>query len=76
MKKVLILLFLLAGCASAPKEDDGSITLTKDQKQAVEAMVNQLLHDRMRLTLENGGMSEALRELQQRHMDLEKAKCI
>lgn len=76
MKKVLILLFLLAGCASTPKEDDGSITLTKDQKQAVEAMVNQLLHERMRLTLENGGMSEALRDLQKRHDDLERSKCL
>lgn len=78
MKKLLIAVLLamplLAGAAT--EHEDGSITLSRDEKEAVESMVNDLLQQRQFLMLERGGAMEAIKEMQKKLEAFEKARCI
>lgn len=76
MKKLLLAaLFAPLISLAASLHEDGSTTLTKEEKEAAEAAFSQLFQDRMRLMMEQGGALEALRDLQKKHDALEKAKC-
>jgi hypothetical protein len=69
--------FVAASVAMAATEhEDGSITLSKDEKEAVESMVNHLLQQRQFLQMERGGAMEAIKEMQKKIESLEKSKCI
>jgi hypothetical protein len=61
---------------AATEHEDGSITLSKDEKQATEALFNQLMLERQFLFLERGGAMEAIKEMQRKLEAFEKAKCV
>jgi hypothetical protein len=78
MKKLLLaaLLALPLSAVAITEHEDGSVTLSKDEKEAVEGMVNHLLQQRQFLQMERGGAVEAIKDLQKKNEMLEKSKCI
>lgn len=77
MNKFLLALLLAVPLFSgaATEHEDGSITLSKDEKESFEGLVNQLLQQRQFLLLERGGAVEAIKDLQKKYEMLEKSKC-
>lgn len=69
--------FVAASVAMAATEhEDGSITLSKDEKQATEDLFNKLMLERQFLFLERGGAVEAIKEMQKKIESLQSAKCV
>lgn len=77
MKKLLLasLLAVPLFAGAATEHEDGSITLSKDEKEAVESMVNQLLQQRQLLQMERGGAIEYIKEMQKKLDAFERARC-
>lgn len=78
MKKLLLTALLVVSfhASASVEHDDGSITLSKDEKEAVESMINDLMQQRKFLILEFNGALEYIKRMQEQLEAPSKGKCV